>query len=221
MKKTILRALTLVTLLAVTTVASAQKPKVLSGSPENLSSIRSWEVEIEFNEPMIHKKGEYSKFLEERIKEMNEVEEEAGDNWKADWDKNISKKYETKFVFLMNKYLAKTKSGKIDVKKSNDEADGKIIVKTYWIYLGYVNPMMAQPSKVSSKIYFLDSDGKELLVVDMVESPGQPNGFSNPGYATTAGFGFNPEGEFLRMTESFAKCGKDLAGYLAKKAYKK
>jgi len=219
MKKTILRVLTLVTLLSVVTSVSAQKPKILSGSLANISSIESWDVDIEFNDPMIHKKGDYSKFLEERIKEMNEEEEEAGDEWKADWDKNISKKYETKFVFLMNKYLVKSKSGKVEAKKENDEADGKIIVKTYWIYLG--NPIMAQqPSKVSSKIYFLDSDGKELLVVDMIESPGHPNRFSNPAYAMTAGFSFNTAGEFLRLTESFAKCGKDLGDWLAKKAYK-
>jgi hypothetical protein len=204
-----IKLLSLFLLIAV--IGFAQKPKVLSGSAPALKNIKTWNVSIEFEGAEVHKKPPYQEFINERVAEMNAQEDETGDEWKEDWNKAFERSYNNKFCLLMNKYLSK--SG-VTCDKNKDDAQGSIVIKTYWIYLGYANPMRIQASKVSSKVYFLDASGKELFVVDMVESPG------NAMFTGPSKFGFNPEGEFARLAESYAKCGKDLAGYLSKKAYK-
>lgn len=201
--------------IAVLSTSLAQKPKLVSGSYESISKIKNWHVSMDFGSPEIHKKGSYDKFIDDRVSALNEKEEDFGTEWLVDWNKNIDRKYTTKFCLLMNKYLAKAKGGKVTVSKKEEETQGKIIIRPYWIWLGYSNAMMTNGSKVSSKIYFLDNDGNELLVVDMVESPGNAPFTSPP----PMGFAFNPEGEYARLSESFAKCGKDLAGFLSKKAF--
>ena len=195
-------------LIFVSSNVLAQKPKVVSGDMASLKSVTLWDVQIEFNAPEMHKYGTYEEFLTEMVTKFNEDVPGKGDSWLVKWNENINTRYNDKFCTLMNKFLLKVASQKVVVAKDLEGALGKIVIKPYWIYLGYVSPVARQPSKVSSKIHFLDADGKELLVVDMKESPGDI-------YSGAYG----EEGTFIRVTESFAKCGKDLAGWLGKKVY--
>lgn len=212
--KNLLSLLSLSLVIVLTSISYGQKPKLVSGDYSAIKGITTWSVSVEVNNPTIHKKPEYVQFLQERVEKMNSEEDELGDEWQKKWEGNFHKKYLNKYCLLMNKYLKKAKSATVTVKKNDETAQGKIVIKPYWIYLGYANPFKVQPAKVSSKIHFLDSDGNELLVVDMVESPG-----ITPFVAPSYSFGFDPEGEFSRINESFAKCGKDLGGFLAKKVY--
>lgn len=212
--KNLLSLFSLALVIVLTSVSFGQKPKLVSGDFASIKGISTWSVSVEVNNPEIHKEDEYAKFLQDRVDKLNLEEDEAGDEWLEKWEGNFHKKYASKFCLLMNKYLKKAKSKTVTVKKNDDTAEGKIIIKPYWIYLGYANPIKVQASKVSSRIHFLDAEGNELLVVDMVESPGMV-AFAAPAYS----FSFNPDAEFARLNESFAKCGKDLAGFLAKKVY--
>ena len=124
MKKLTSKLLPVFALLLIVNVALAQKPKIVSGDPADIAKIKSWDVDVEFNNPKVHKQdGDYAQFLAARVKKMNETEEDAGTEWKEKWDKNINRKYNSKFCLLMNKYLAKSKAGKVVVGRSMDEAE--------------------------------------------------------------------------------------------------
>lgn len=208
--------------LLTTLAAFGQKPKVLSGDPTSLKSITSWDVDVVVDNPEIHKIGDMKKFMDERVKKYNKdvVEEDnAGDKWKEQWLGNFDNRYNRKFCALLTKYKKKI-GANVSFKHKDENAKGKVIITVEWIYLGYINPFATQPSKVTSVISFQDKSGKELLKVRMVESPGMPGPYTAQQQNQNAFFGDDAVGEMTRITESFAKCGKDLAGWLGKKAYK-
>lgn len=212
----------LVIALAMCAVAAyAQKPKVLSGDWDAIKNIKVWDVDVvPADGLMIHKEGNHNEFLDARAEEYNENRKGAGDEYVETWHKNFNDRYGYKFCELMNKYQEKFGTG-VKMKPELEEFDGKVVIQPTWIYLGYVNPMMAQPSKVTTEISFQDADGNELCRILMEESPGSVNAFSGNMASQNMGFGgADVEGEFARITESFAKCGKDLSGYLGKKVYK-
>ena len=188
-------------------ISHAQHPKVLSGKPESLKAIKTWKVEFVYNNPEVQKEGKESDLIARKIKEWNEKEAGKGDKWAKDWEENKNLVYKPKFELLMNKYLEK--SGVKVGPNANDKTGHTIIVETTWIYLGYNVGVMKQPAKINTIISFVSDAARDkpLLKVEMIESPGDV-------------YFANPFSEFDRLTESYAKCGKDLAGYLSKSAYK-
>lgn len=193
-------------LLTFALVTQAQDPKIISGKPESLKAIKTWNVEFVFRNPDIHKEGKEDAFVAKKTKEFNEKEKGKGDRWAKNWEENKQELYKPKFELLMNKYL---KESGVKVGAEAEGAKHTIIVETTWMYLGYNVGVSSQPSKITSTISFVsDADKtKPLFQVQMIESPGN---------VVTS----NPYSEFDRLIESYAKCGKDLAGYLSKKAYK-
>jgi len=201
-------------------ISIAQKPKVLSGDWNAIKSIKSWDVDVILSDDIeIHKTGTHKEFLAERRAEYNNVSKNGGDEFVATWTSNFNDRYSWKFCALMNKYQEKFRSG-VTMKPEADKFEGKVIIKPIWIYLGYINPMMRQPSKVTTEISFQDKEGRELVRIRMEESPGDAIFTVGAGSQNMGFGGADVQGEFARLTESFAKCGKDLSGYLGKKVYK-
>lgn len=199
--------------LFLTLFTYAQKPKVVSGDFSNISSIKKWKTTLEFGEPEIHKWGTYEEFIKKMMAKKDEKEEGLGEVWLSDWNSAIENDYLPKFCLLANKYLKDNKVRFIqEGDKDENDFEGTIVIRPYWVYLGSYNPVSGvSPSKVSSKIHFYDKNDKEILVINMIESPGG-------GFSTANSYG--SDGAMTRMIESFAKCGKDMAGFFAKKVYK-
>ena len=199
----------------------AQKPEVLSGDPTALKSIKSWDVDVIVKNPEIKKNGTMEEFMAARVTKYNarEEEENMGDTWKKQWLGNFDGKYNKKFCALLTKNQDKI-GADVTFSDKDEKAAGKVIIEVEWMWLGYVNPFKAEEAKVTTVISFQDKNGKELLKIRMSESPGMPGAFTAQQQQQNAWFGDDAMGEMTRVTESFAKCGKDLAGWLGKKAYK-
>ena len=200
--------------------AVAQKPKVLKGDFNAIKHIKTWDVDVILSDDIeIHKKGTQKEFLEARRIEGNRSSKNGGEQFVETWINNFNDRYSWKFCELMNKYQGKFETG-VTVMPEAEEFEGKILIEPTWIYLGYVNPMARQPSKVTTEISFQDKDGNELVRIRMEKSPGDATFTAGVGSQNMGFGGPDTQGEFVRITESFAKCGKDLSGYLGKKVYK-
>jgi hypothetical protein len=215
MKKLLVIALALCSLSAL-----AQKPKVLKGDFDAIKSMKTWDVDVILSDDIdIHKKGTHKEFLEARRTEYNKSSKDGGEQYVETWTNNFNDRYSWKFCELMNKYQEKFETG-VTMQPEAETFEGKIVIEPTWIYLGYINPMTRQPSKVTTEISFQDKDGNELCRIRMEESPGDATFTAGVGSQNMGFGGADVQGEFVRLAESFAKCGKDLSGYLGKKVYK-
>lgn len=183
-------------------VLQAQKIVLKSGSLDFLKGIKELKLQYDYSNLKVGKKTE-SDYVNEKVEAKNKKEPGTGDKFKESWLNDRPTRYEPKFEELFNKYM-----GEKGITGSKDAANAKyiMVVHTTVIEPGYNIGISRQNAYCDYVVTFKDAadPSKELAVLTIDNAPG----------GTFGGYDFD-SGQ--RVGESYAKCGKALAGFLIKK----
>ncbi|KMQ66879.1 hypothetical protein ACM46_05105 [Chryseobacterium angstadtii] len=184
-------------LIAVSTLAMAQKFKIKSGDTKFLKGTETVNVVFDYaNMKLLKENYTEAEYIPRRIEELNKKTEGSGEIWKKQWERSKEELWNPKFITIFNKTLSKEN---INTKlKENAQSPYTLIVKVKWVYPGWDAGIMKQPAKVTTELTFVETASKKVLCeIESVDAPGDQWG-SN----------FNNE---TRVGEGFAKTGKTLA----------
>ena len=176
--------------------------KVKDGELAGLLSHKKILVEYSYDGLMVGKTEEAA-YIEKKVAKKNEAEAGSGDAWLEAWKSDRAGRYQPKFEDLLNKYL-----GEEGVSVSPDEAspDAVMLVHVTRIEPGHYVGVSSAPSQVDMMVDFVDpADRSKLLCrISLFKVPGQG---PTPVMVDTGS----------RISQAFAKSGKDLAKLLVKK----
>ncbi|HCA09149.1 hypothetical protein [Chryseobacterium sp.] len=192
-----MKKLLLLLLVAVSTVAMAQKFKIKSGDAKFLKGTETVNVIFDYSDMKLLKENyTEAEYIPRRIEELNKKTEGSGEIWKKQWERVKEELWNPKFITIFNKVLSKEN---INTKlKENAQSPYTLMVKVKWVYPGWDAGIMKQPAKVTTQLTFVETDSKKVMFdIESVDAPGDQWG-SN----------FNNE---TRVGEGFAKTGKTLA----------
>lgn len=197
-----MRKLALIFALSVSTLVNAQKMKIVSGNYDFLKDQKELNLVMDFSEVKFYKENmDEAVYISKREKEILdagkpniEVEE-----WKQDWEHFKNTVFTEKFLASMNKNTS------IKTSVNNNDAKYTLQVETVWIYPGWFAGVMAQPSKVSTVLKFVETLNPTivLLEIESKEAPGD----------NFVGVPNNND----RIAEGYAKTAKTLAKKISKK----
>lgn len=173
-----------------------------SGNLGELSSIKDYKFEFLYENVQVGKFKNEDDYIEKKVKEYNDKEPGKGDQWKNAWKEDRETRYHEKFEELFNEVLAK----KGVTGKRSSSSDNVVKIYTTFIEPGFNIGVTRRNASINLDLVFL-KDGKEVATMKVLNAPG----------TTFMGYDFDTG---LRISEAYAKAGKEIAGYLAKKAYK-
>lgn len=153
--------------------------------------------------------GKYDKeeeYVEKKVKDYNEDEAGRGDKWKKAWVDDRKSRFQPKFEQLLNKYL--DKAG-VFVGTENKDAKYTMILKTTHTEPGFNVYVTRRPAMINVVFDIVETENPETVIVSIISK-------NNPG----TGLGTNDFDTGGRITEAYAKCGKELGSYLYKKVWK-
>lgn len=178
----------------------AQKIKA-SGNLGDLGSVKEYKFDFIYEDVKVGKFDNEEEYIEKKVAEYNEKEPGSGDKWKVSWKEDRENRYHGKFEELFNDVLAKQGV------KGERSIDSENVVKIYTTFIepGFNVGVMRKNAMVSLKLVFLKG-GQEVGTMTVENSPG----------ATALGYDFDTG---LRISEAYAKAGKEVGKYLAKKVY--
>jgi hypothetical protein len=202
MKKT----LVLLIALAFMGTGMAQKVKVAKGDPGVLKGETSVKVVFSYDDMGVGKFKKEQDYVDDKVKDYNKDEKGKGDQWAKAWVDDRSARYEPKFEELMNEHL--DKSG-IIISEKTEESKYTMMVNTDFTEPGYNAGVMKKPAYINLSINIVETadPSKVISTITVEKSPG-----------STFGYGDFDTG--LRISESYAKAGKEVAQLLAKKYLK-
>jgi hypothetical protein len=182
-------------------------PKIYleSGNLSFLKGQTKINVEYIYEGMMVGNKTE-ADYVQEKIEKYNKNEAGKGDKWLENWKNDRIEKFQPKFEELINKYLVKAT---VNLCPKNTAAKYTLILKTDFTEPGFNVGVMRQPAFISATVIFVETSDKsnEIAKISIENSPGQD----------VAGSDFETG---YRLQEAYAKCGKELAKFLMKKAFK-
>ncbi len=153
--------------------------------------------------------GEYENeedYVEKKVKEKNEDEPGSGDEWRKEWKGNRESKFEPEFLKLLNEYVTDDKNLNFD--KGNDDAKYLMIVETTFTEPGFNVGVARKDAEIDLEIRFVEKSNPDNVVtkLNLEDVPGR----SSMGYDFATG---------ARLTEAYAKAGKELGNYISSKEF--
>ncbi|MDX2362419.1 MAG: hypothetical protein QNK23_16545 [Crocinitomicaceae bacterium] len=191
----------------LTTMSFGQKILTLEGDEGFDFIVGQTTVNVEFDYSD-YGVGDYDSeddYVKKKVADGNKKEPGKGDKWKESWFGARERVYQPKFMKLINKGLEKKN---ITFVEGAEDADYTLIVKTTFIEPGYNIGISSRPSSVNFQYIFVDAEGNVVAKLSQKGVPG----------SQAAGFDFDTS---TRVSESYAKAGKMLAGHIYKKIKKK
>lgn len=179
---------------------NAQKIKILSGSVDQIKSIKEFALEFDYSNMGVGSFEKEEDYIAKKVSEYNANDPGRGDRWAQSWVNDRSARFEPKFQELINKY-AGPKGYKFHL--GGSQAKGKVVVHTTWTEPGFNVYVTRRPAMINVIVTFYDEEGKELLKIESLKNPG--TSFGGADYDTGT-----------RIQEAYAKCGKELGIFLAK-----
>lgn len=197
-----LRLPLMVLFVAVTSVSFSQKVKITDGDLSFLKDVTEMNVVYDYSEMEVGKFKKEQDYLDKKVKEKNDKAAGSGDKWLESWNGSRERVYQPKFETLFNKTLAKK-----NMTIATDRVDAKytLIVKTIFTEPGFNIGIVKQASFVSFE-YTIIETGTENVLCTMTQ-------FKVPG-SHAMGMDYDTS---TRISESYAKAGKMLAGFIYKK----
>jgi uncharacterized lipoprotein YajG len=179
---------------------NAQKIKV-TGDFTQLKGQTSLNVEYVYDNLKVGKKSE-DEYTKGKVADYNKDEPGKGDTWLINWKNDRINHYQPKFEELMNKYLNE-KGIKVG---ADPNAKYTVSVRTLMIEPGYNVGVMRMSASIDVDISFVETTDKsaDIATVNMTKVPG----------ADVWGYDFDVA---QRISEAYAKCGKELAKVMLKK----
>lgn len=144
-------------------------------------------------------------YVNKKVKEGNDKKDGKGDKWKESWYGSRERVYQPKFESLFNKVLSKKG---ISIEQGEEGVAYTLTVKTTFMEPGFNIGITSRPAAVSFEYIFTNSDGEVVARLSQRMVPG----------SQAMGMDFDTS---TRISESYAKAGKMLAGHIYKKIKKK
>lgn len=196
MKKLNVGLLTLVFLISGTLTYAQKHAK--KGDYTFLAGVKAVTVQFDYSDMKVGKNLNEDDYVKDKVDAHNKDEAGKGDKWKENWYGNRDKRYEPKFMELINK-----QAEKYGMKFSEGEdGDNVLIVHTTYTEPGWNVGVMKVPAAVSFEFVFMQN-GSEKAKYIIERVPG----------SQAAGFDFDMGS---RLAESYAKAGKMLGSYIGK-----
>lgn len=197
-----LKAILLSALLLLSVVAAfSQKIKINSGDTGFLKGQKKINVVYDYSNMGVGKFDKEEDYIKDKSEKLNEKEPGRGDEWKKNWVADRKEQFEPKFEELLNKHLEKegVKVGQFD------DAEYTLILKTTYTEPGFNVGVVRKSAFTNLEAVFVKSGSEEpVMVITLEKSPGRD----------AMGFDYDTG---YRIQESYAKAGKELGQYLAKK----
>lgn len=184
----------------------AQNLKLTSGSLAGLKGEQTLNLEYVYDGLTVGKEPE-QEYINKKVSEMNAKEAGKGDQWLVSWKGDRERRYQPKFVELLNKQFTEKK---LDVHAGkNPEAKFTLVLKTTMLDPGFNVGIMRRPAAVSTEVevYETKERTKPVAVITILKAPGQD----------AMGYDFDTG---QRLAEGYAKTGKELGKFLCKTAFK-
>lgn len=179
------------------TIATAQKA-AKKGDYSFLKGVTAVTVQFDYSNMKVGKNLDEDKYVAEKVDAHNKDEAGKGDTWKENWIGNREKRYEPKFLTLINKQLS---ANGMNFEKGT-EGENILIVHTTYTEPGWNIGISKMPASVSFEFIFKQG-GAEKGKYILERVPG----------SQAMGYDFDMGS---RLAESYAKAGKMLGSYIAK-----
>ncbi|MFO8128714.1 MAG: hypothetical protein R6T99_02285 [Bacteroidales bacterium] len=181
----------------------AQKIKIKKGSLDFLKGTEVLNVTFDYSGMGVGKFDNEEDYIEKKRKDYNEDEPGKGDRWAEHWVNDREKSYEPKFMELCNAYLEKAD---IDAKKDHPEAEYTMIVHTVFTEPGFNVGIARKNAEIDAEVSIVKTSAPDDVkaFITVKKSPGRSFG----------GGDFDTE---LRISEAYAKMGKELGKLIYKK----
>lgn len=183
-------------LIAVPSLLAAQKLKVESGNLSFLKNMKTFKVSYDFTGMKVGKKTE-DDYLNDKAAKYDKDEPGRGGKFKESWFRDRETRFYPKFEELFNDH-----GSKAGLKISRTEGEGEMVVHTTFTEPGYNVGVSRMNASINLMVHF-KKDGNELATVSVTGAPGQ----------TFGGYDFDTG---VRISEAYAKAGKELAQFLSK-----
>ncbi|MBU2651990.1 MAG: hypothetical protein KKA81_13765 [Bacteroidetes bacterium] len=182
-------------------VSQAQKLKLKEGSLSFLKGQKEINIQFDYSNMSVGKFENEEDYITKKKADYNADEPGRGDRWAKDWVDDRVNVYEPQFQELMNKYL--TEIGLKVV--HNDQAKYTMIFHTTFTEPGFNVGVWRGDAYIDAEIRIVETanPGKVLALITMEDSRGRT-------------FGGNDYDTGTRISESYAKGGKELAKFMMK-----
>lgn len=186
---------------------NAQKIKVVEGELSSFKGLTEINVEYNYDDMAVGKFKTEEAYIEKKKTEYNEDEPGKGDRWEEEWHADKENTYQMKFEQLFNLVMISEETG-MEV-GFFPSADYTLIVKTNFLEPGFNIGISRKDASINVEIMLVKTEepGNIITQVNMDKVPGRG----------AMGGDFDTE---YRIGEAYAKCGKELAQYIYKKALK-
>ncbi|MCB0520362.1 MAG: hypothetical protein H6577_06680 [Lewinellaceae bacterium] len=188
--------------LAFALPANAQKLKMTKGDLKALKGEKSINTEFTYENMGVGKFKKEAEYVDKKVKEYNEKEKGRGDTWKEAWIADRQNRFEPQFNELFSKY-AEMDAG--------DHPDAKytLIFNTSFTEPGFNVGVMRKNAYIDGTATIVETANRDkvVAVISVDNSPGRSAG----------GYDFDT-GE--RISEAYAKAGKELGKMVVKAAKK-
>ncbi len=196
------KSLALLLLAGLALPASAQKMKMTSGSFAAVKGESSVDLRFTYDNMTVGKKSE-ADYLADKMADYNEKEPGRGDNFAKSWVADRGGRFEPKFEELFND------GGPLKGSRNNSAAKYGFVINTDFTEPGYNIGISKMPAFINATVKLVDkASGQELGSMTVTNVPGSQFG----GYDFDTG---------TRLSESYAKLGKELRQWLEKNVFKK
>jgi len=198
-------------LIGLSTMTSAQKIKLVSGSLDFMKEITELKLEFDYSDMSVGKFKEEADYIEKKKKEYNEKEPGRGEIWEKAWVDDRENRFEPRFAEEMNEEFKKRKQ---DVKAGrNIEAKYTLIFKTTFTEPGFNVGVMRRDAFINGEAVFVESANPENVIATITidKAPGR---FGN------AWTGYYDYDTGVRIQEAYAMAGQEMTYYIWKKFMK-
>lgn len=188
-------------LMGLSSVAFAQKIKLIEGDLQALKGLSGIKTEFTYDNMIVGKDLTEKDYIIEKKGKLDQKEAGRGDKWEKAWVSDRKERFEPQFRELFSKHSA--------LSTVDDKAPYTLIFKTTRTEPGWNVGVMRVPAYIDAEAWIVDSanPSKVIAKITVTKAPGRDAmGFD---YETGA-----------RLQEAYAKAGKELGGFIKKQTKK-
>jgi len=184
--------------MAFTLTSFGQKIINLEGDLSFLSGETKINLEYDYSDMGVGDYDNEQAYIKKKQEEYNKKEAGRGDKWLESWTGSRKRVYQPKFEELFNKY------SKLTAAEDLSDAKYTLIIKTTFTEPGWNIGISSRPAGVSFQYIFVEAGTKNVVAkYSQKMVPG----------AQAMGMDYDTS---TRISESYAKAGKMLGGFVAK-----
>lgn len=188
-------------LLICVSAGYSQKFKQVSGSLSPLKGQKTINLVYNYDGLKVGKMTE-ANYITKKTTDYNQDEPGKGDKWRENWIEDRSTRYQPKFEDLFNKNIA---SLKMEAEEGAVDAKYSLIITTTMIEPGFNVGVTRKPASINMLIELVETSNPDKILskTTVLKVPGKD------------AFGMDYDSG-VRISEAYAKLGKELGKYIAK-----